>query len=211
MYIRVFVILVLSVFFQSTSYAQTATPPFDSFASDGLGLLPSAESTALTSQVNLGVHSATKIQPFRTPQTLQNYKTIFNSSAILANFPMSEAEQQKLNLNIDKFLEKSKRVSISSLADAQSALYSAVSIRKDEGGSAILEILVGVADWPEVKQKKADGPVPALVKSTVWVSISRRKLAWNSISTDGRLSFERIEKDIISLYQGNINQLLLAF
>lgn len=211
MYIRTFAIVVLSIFLQSTSHAQTAAPPLDSFASDGLGLLPSFESETLTSQANLGVNSATKIQPFLAPNELRNYKTIFNSSAILANFPMSEAEQQKLNLSIDEFLGKSKRVSIASLTDAQTALYSALSVKKNGDGSAILEVLVGVSDWTKVKERKAEGPVPALVKSSIWVSISRRKLAWEAMSTDGILSFEKIEKEVISTYRGNINLLLLAF
>lgn len=211
MYIRTFAIVVLSIFLQSTSHAQTAAPPLDSFASDGLGLLPSSESETLTSQANLGVHSATKIQPFLAPNELRNYKTIFNSSAILANFPMSESEQQKLNLSIDEFLGKSRRVSIASLTDAQAALYSALSVKKNGDGSAILEVLVGVSDWTKVKERKAEGPVPALVKSSIWVSISRRKLAWEAMSTDGILSFEKIEKEVISTYRDNINQILLAF
>lgn len=211
MYIRAFAIVVLLIFLQSTSHAQTASPLLDSFVSDELGLLPSSESATLTSRVNSGVHSATKIQPFLAPKELRNYKTIFNSSAILANFPMSESGQQKLNLSIDESLEKSKRVSIASLTDAQSALYSALSVKKNGDGSAILEVLVGVADWQKVKERKAEGPVPALVKSSVWVSISRRKLAWDTISTDGVLSFHKIEKEVISLYRGSINQILLAF
>lgn len=210
MYIRAIAIVVLSILLQSESYAQTA-PRLDSFASDGLGLLPSSESAALTSQANLGIHSATKIQPFLAPKELRNYKTIFNSSAILSNFPMSESEQRKLNLSIEESLKKSKRVSIVSITDAQSALYSAVSVKKNEDGSAILEVLVGVADWPKVKERKAEGPVPALVKSSVWVSISRRKLAWEAISTDGVLTFDKIEKEVISSYQDSIDQILLAF
>ncbi|OUC15133.1 MAG: hypothetical protein B0A82_08525 [Alkalinema sp. CACIAM 70d] len=130
MFMRTYAIVVLSVVLQSMAYAQATSPPLDSFASDGLGLLPSSESTALTSQANMGVHSATKIQPFLAPQALRNYKTIFNSSAILANFPMSESEQQKLNLSIDESLGKSRRVSVASLTDAQSALYSAISVKK---------------------------------------------------------------------------------
>lgn len=211
MYIRTFAIVVLSIFLQSASHAQTAAPPLDSFASDGLGLLPSSESETLTSQANLGVNSATKIQPFLAPNELRNYKTIFNSSAILANFPLSESEQQKLNLSIDEFLGKSKRVSVASLTEAQTALYSALSVKKNGDGSAILEVLVGVSDWTKVKERKTEGPVPALVKSSIWVSISRRKLAWEAMSTDGILSFEKIEKEIISTYRGNINLLLLAF
>jgi hypothetical protein len=211
MFMRTFAIVVLSVVLQSMAYAQTTSPPLDSFASDGLGLLPSSESTALTSQANMGVHSATKIQPFLAPQALRNYKTIFNSSAILANFPMSESAQQKLNLSIDESLGKSRRVSVASLTDAQSALYSAISVKKNGDGSAILEVLVGVSDWTKVKERKAEGPVPALVKSSVWVSISRQKLAWEAVSTDGTLSFEKIEKAVISSYRDNINQILLAF
>ena len=211
MYIRTIATAVLSIALQCTGYAQTAAPTLDSFASDGLGLLPSSESEALTSQANLGVHSATKIQPFLAPNELRNYKTIFNSSAILANFPLSESEQKKLNLSIDEALEKSKRISIASLADAQAALYSALSVKKKGDGSAILEVLVGVSDWTKVKERKAEGPVPALVKSSVWVSISRRKLVWEAISTDGVLSFEKIEKEVISSYRDNINQILFAF
>ena len=159
----------------------------------------------------MGVHSATKIQPFLAPQDLQSYKTIFNSSAILANFAITESEQQKINLNIEELLGKSKRVSIASLADAQSALYSAISVKKNGDDSAILEVLVGVADWTKVKEGKGEGPVQALVKSSVWVSISRRKLAWVDISTDGNLSFAKIETEVIDSYRNNINQILLAF
>lgn len=211
MYIRFFAIIVLSFFFQGSSHAQTAAPQLDSFASDGLGLLPASESDALTSQANLGVHSATKIQPFLGTNELRNYRTIFNSSAILANFPIPESEQKKLNLSIDESLGKSRRVSIASLTDAQTALYSALSVKRNRNDSAILEVLVGVSDWTKVKERKAEGPVPALVKSSVWVSISRRKLAWAAISTDGVLSFEKIEKEVISTYRDSINHILLAF
>lgn len=211
MFFRIFTIVILSMLLHNTGYAQPASPPLNSFASDGLGLLPSSESAALTSQANLGVHSATKIQPFLAPQVLRNYKTIFNSSAIFANFPMSESEQKKLNLNIDEFLGKSKRVSVASLTDAQTALYSAISVKKNGDSSAILEVLVGVSDWTKAKERKAEGPVPALVKSSVWASISRRKLAWEAISTDGTLSFEKIEKEVISSYRNNLDQILLAF
>lgn len=211
MFMRILAIAVFSIVLQSMSYAQTSSPPLDSYASDGLGLLPLSESAALTTQANMGVNSATKIQPFMAPQALRNYKTIFNSSAILANFPMSESEQQKLNLSIDESLGKSKRVKVASLTDAQAALYSALSVKKNEDGSAILEVLVGVSDWAKVKEKKAEGPVPALVKSSVWVSISRQKLVWDAISTDGVLSFDKIEKEVVSSYRNNINQILLAF
>ena len=207
---RIFAIGFIFMIFQSISFAQAGSPPLNSFASDELRLLPLAESDALTSQANMGVHSATKVQPFLEPQALRNYKTIFNSSAILANFPMSASEQQKLNQSINESLGKSNRVSVTALTDAQATLYSAISVKKNADASAILEVVVGVSDWPNVKQRQSEGPVPALIKSSIWVSISRQKLAWKDISADGELSFEKIEKQVIAAYRENISQVLFA-
>lgn len=154
MFMRILVIAVLSIVLQSMSYAQTSSPPLDSFASDGLGLLPLSESAALTTQANMGVNSATKIQPFMSPQALRNYKAIFNSSAILANFPMSESEQQKLNLSIDESLGKSKRVKVASLTDAQAALYSALSVKKMRMARPSLKSWLGFPIGQRLKKRK---------------------------------------------------------
>lgn len=211
MFIRSWVMIVLAALINGACLAQPVDPKLDLFASDGLGFLTSSESAAVTHQANSGIHSATKIQPFREAHDLRGYKTIFNTSAILANFALADEEQENLNARINDWLAKSARVKVAPGEEAASGFYSAISIRRYEDGSAVLEILVGVGDWPEILRLQAEGPVTALAKSTVWVGVSRRRLDWNSISNEGLLSFEKLEPDILALYRDGIDSILLSF
>src|SRR5262245_27976510 len=195
----------------TTRVTQPAPPPLDAFPSDGLGLLSKKDSDALTRQAKSGINAATKIQPFRSAQALRNYKTVVHSSAILTNFPLLPQEEQGLNDKIDGFLKRSRRVTLATFDDAQAAVYSAISIRRDRDGAAMLEVMLGVSDWADARARKADGPVAALSKSTVWLGVSRRKLSWEAISTEGRPSYDKLAAEIESLYKDEMDNLLLAF
>ena len=211
MFIRFWVMIWLALLINGMCLAQPVVPKLDLFAADALGFLTSSESAAVTHQANSGVQSATKLQPLRGPQDLRGYKKIFNTSTILANFALADDEQEKLNAHINDWLTHSARVTVVPGEEAASGFYSAISIRRYEEGSAVLEILVGIGDWPEILRHQAEGPVTALAKSTVWVGVSRRRLDWNSISNEGLLSFEKLEPDILALYRDGIDSILLSF
>ena len=198
------------VLFSCIQYSNYAKSEQTVLAADGLGLMPASESAALTVQAKSGLASATKVFIYRSREKLRNYKTIFNSSAILANFPVSNSEQEKLNLMINEVLGKSRRVTIASPTEADSTVYTAISIQKLEGDLLILEVLVAVSDWAEVQQKKTQGMIHAFGKSTIWASVSRRQLSWADASDNGQVVFEKMAQDIEHLYRNNVNQILVV-
>jgi len=148
--------------------AGAATPAYDSFASEAVGLLSPSAGARLTAQANSSKGPVATIQPFRTAEALRGYKTIFDGTII--------------------------------------------SIRKYDD-SGLLEVLVAVADAPGVRAKKAGGAnnLAALAKSTIWVSVARRRVPWDAISADGTLVFEKVEKDVMSMCRDAMETLLLAF
>ena len=206
---RIFAGSILCVLLSTPCAAQGQTDAPQAFISDDIGFLPATESRALTSQAALVAHSATKILPFRASNQLAIYKSILNSSAILSGVRMTESDQTALNGKIDEWLQRSARLKPGSLQDAQGALYSGISVQKQDG-AVFLEVFVGISDWADVKRLKEQGPVPAFVKSTVWLSVTRKKI--DPIADDeNRVTYGAIKDDVHALYKGAIDNLLLAF
>ncbi|OWL89336.1 hypothetical protein [Halopseudomonas aestusnigri] len=208
---RIFFAVLCVIVLQGLAHAQPATDEYDYFMSEELRLLSSADGAELMSQVNMGVNSAAKIQPFLPAQQLAEYRRIFNSGVAMAGFPMTETQQLTLNVSINEALAGSDRVSVAELSDAQTVMYSAISVNKLDDASAVLEVLVGVADWPAVRERKEEGPVAALAKSTVWVSVFRKNVVWDDVSLEGQLSYPKIEADVLAAHRSQIDKVLLAF
>ncbi|BDX20335.1 hypothetical protein MFKK_31450 [Halopseudomonas aestusnigri] len=208
---RIFFAVLCVIVLQGLAHAQSATDEYDYFMSEELRLLSSADGTELMSQVNMGVNSAAKIQPLLHAQQLAEYRRILNSGVAMAGFPMTETQQLTLNASINEALAGSDRVSVAELSDAQTVMYSAISVNKLDDASAVLEVLVGVADWSGVRERKEEGPVAALVKSTVWVSVFRKNVVWDDVSLEGQLSYPKIEADVLAAHRSQIDKVLLAF
>lgn len=208
---RIFFAVLCVIVLQGLAHAQSATDEYDYFMSEELRLLSSADGAELMSQVNMGVNSAAKIQPLLHAQQLAEYRRIFNSGVAMAGFPMTETQQLTLNASINEALAGSDRVSVAELSDAQTVMYSAISVNKLDDASAVLEVLVGVADWSGVRERKEEGPVAALVKSTVWVSVFRKNVVWDDVSLEGQLSYPKIEADVLAAHRSQIDKVLLAF
>jgi hypothetical protein len=115
-----------------------------------------------------------------------------------------------LNREIDELLERSARVRPGSAQGAQGALYSGISVRKQDR-AVFLEVFVGVSDWSNVMKLKEQGPIPAFVKSTVWLSVTRKKIEPRADGENGGVTYEAISDDVLSLYKGAMDSLLLAF
>lgn len=192
---------------QNSTTSKLAT---NDFLADRFGFLASSESKALTAQANLGVYSASKIQPLRPPKTLKAYRTVFNTSAILTSFQLTKIEVQNLNTMVDNLLKNSNRVTVTTTADAHLAIYSTVSIKRQEVDTAILEVMLGVSDWSDAKARKGNGAIAALSKSTVWINVTRRKLSWQKISAAGKPSFEKLAPELATLYKSGIKHILLT-
>jgi len=205
--VRISAVWLLLLLYSLSSFGQGNPEQSNVFIAEDIGLISPSESRALSTQAASGIHSSTKIQPHRPPSQLSRYKTVLNTSAILSTVAMTEADQTKLNAHIDTMLAAHRKVKPGTADNSDGALYSSISLQQ-QNGETILEVLVAVADWADTKQRSSEGPVPALAKSTVWSHISRRKLAHTNTE---RPSFESIESEIVSLYQGAIRNLLLAF
>jgi hypothetical protein len=190
--------------------ANPATSGLKAFSADRLGFLSTEMSDWLSKQARQGQYAANKIQPFKSYEELKPYQKALYTTMILTTFPLSEAGEKEINLKTENYLKASKRVTLATVNDAQAAVYLALSMIRDPDDTAIVEVMVGVSDWAEAQARKAEGPVAAMAKSTLWVSVSRRNFRWEDISEGEEVSYEKLGPEIEPLYRDGIRFILLA-
>ncbi len=179
----------------------------------GLGFISPQQSATWTAQTKAAAGSIVNIQPFREAEALRAYRSASDANLVASTIPMTQDQRAALTARVATLIRKNaKALTLAPVGEAKALIWSSLSARHEDDGSAILEVMVVVSDYAEADAKTRAGipVIPALAKAVIWCSSARKMLAWDAVADGDAVSFAKVQPEVDRLYEAATQNLLLA-